>query len=303
MLDGKRPIECSKCWDLENKGLVSDRIIKNNAFDFYADKQIDFIEQDCRSGNYSPQIIKLYTSNLCNSACVTCGPSASSSWQSLKRIPIVKQEIPDHRLNSIEWDRIKMLSFVGGEPLYEKKNLKILEKVANVGNTNCFISIVTNGSVGLTNSQQELFKKFKNLNICISIDGIGKQFEYIRYPQKWDTVSANIQQYREMNISLSVSFTISNLNILYYDSITNWFRSQNLDYNHNVVTFPSYFNIEVLPPNIKKNLPLIIDPNNFNKKLFAKFIKEIEEQDQIKGINIRDYLPELSKVIDKFRED
>jgi len=303
MLDGQRPLECKKCWDLEDKNITSDRQLKNSAFDFYIDKDIKIIEDECRKGIHSTQIIKLYTSNLCNSACVTCGPSASSKWQSLKNIKINKEEIPSSILDTIEWKNVKMLTFVGGEPLHEKKNLEILENLAIIGNTDCFISLVTNGSVYLTEKQQKLFKTFKNLNICISIDGTGKQFEYIRYPLKWDALLKNLQQYKDIGAILSVSFTVSNLNILYYHDIVSWFNEQKLHYNHGIVTFPKQFNIEVLPPHIKKNLPLIKYPDTFDSLLFSEFVNSINEQDKLKNIDIKDYLPELWEIIDNFRKN
>jgi len=303
MLNGIRPIECKKCWALEDNNLISDRQLKNSAFDFYADKDIEVIEEQCRAGQYSEQIIKLYTSNLCNSACVTCGPVLSTKWQSLENIQITKSSISDEKLNCIQWENVKILSFVGGEPLYEKKNLDILEHLAQIGNTDCFISLTTNGSVTLTANQQETFKKFKNLNICLSIDGVGKQFEYIRYPTKWQTLLDNIQQYKNIGAKLSVSFTVSNLNILYYEEIINWFNEQGLEYNHNLVRTPKYFNIEVLPVEIKKNLPLIENRDTFDSLLFSQFVKNIKYQDKLKNIDIKNYLPELWKVIDEFGEN
>jgi sulfatase maturation enzyme AslB (radical SAM superfamily) len=211
-------------------------------------------------------------------------------------VPIVKNEIPQSKLDSINWDEIKMLCFVGGEPLYEKKNIDILEKLA-FENNECFISIVTNGSAQLSQNQKNTFKKFKNLNICLSIDGIQKQFEYIRYPLKWDVLLKNIEEYREVGASLSVSFTISNLNILYYDEIVNWFNQQKLEYNSNFVIAPKHFNIEVLPPAIKKHLPFIKNPSHFDRDLFSQFMKEIKGQDKLKNIDIKDYLPEVDKII------
>lgn len=299
MLNKKRPNECQTCWNLEKIGQISDRQLKNSSFDFYSDTDITVIENNCISGNFSHQIIKLYTSNLCNSSCVTCGPKLSTHWQFLKNIPIKKKIISDKILDSIDWSKVKILTFVGGEPLFEKRNLDILEKLSLI-NPNCFISFVTNGSVKLTDHQTTIFKRFKNLNICLSIDGIQKQFEYIRYPLKWDDLLENIKNYRNIGAHLSVSFTISNLNILYYNEIVNWFDEQKLQYNHNLVTFPAHFNIEVLPEKIKKKLPLVKNVNHFNHELFLKFANEITEQDKIKNISIKNYLPELYHVIKNY---
>lgn len=300
MLSGKRPAECQKCWDLEDKGKVSDRQLKNQSYDYYSDKDIKFIEEDCKNGNYSPQIVKLYTSNHCNSSCVTCGPTASTKWQQIRKMPIKKHVISESTLNSIDWKNTKILTFVGGEPLYENKNLDILENLIDVGNNNCFVSLVTNGSVRLSEKQKQKLSKLKNLNICFSIDGIESRFEYLRFPLKWNDITRNIYEYKTITNNLSVSYTISNLNILYYDETIQWFLNNDLNYNHMLVSDPNIFNIDVLPIQIKKDLSMSTDKNNFNEQLFLSFVKEIKLQDELKKIHIKNYMPKVWDIICAF---
>ncbi len=300
MLEGKRPTACKKCWSLEDRGIESDRVIKNKSFDYYANKDIRVLEQDCKNKKFSPQIIKIYTSTLCNSTCVTCSPRFSTAWASLKGVPVVNQTVEDERMSCINWTDVKMLSLLGGEPLYEKRNLAILEKLDQVGNHDCFIDMTTNASVTLSSKHLSMLSKFKKVNFCLSIDGIGKEFEYIRYPLKWSTVESNIKTYKEAGIALSVSFTISNLNILSYDDITSWFKSMDLPYNHNLVSHPQHFSINSLPKQVKNQLPFVREHRAEDDEYFAMFVKEIEKQDQLKKISIKDYLPALSKVIDDF---
>jgi hypothetical protein len=303
MLQQQRPSECSACWKLEDQNIKSDRQYKNEAFDFYLNKDINFIEEDCKKGIYSKQIIKIYTSNLCNSTCITCSPELSSAWASLKKIKVKKAKLPDNRLNAIlNYQTIKMLSFVGGEPLYEQKNFEILEQLINSGNTGCFISIVTNGSVRLTNYQIDILKNFTNLNICLSIDGINSKFEYLRYPLEWKILLENIEIFKSITDNLSVSYTISNLNLIYYDETVNWFNKQNLLYNHNVVDNPSYFSINSLPEHIKLSLStraksLLRNHLPIDDLRFSSMINEIKLQDKLKKISIKDYMPEMYKII------
>lgn len=303
MLQQQRPSECSACWQLENQNIKSDRQYKNESFDFYLDKDLALIEEDCKQGIYSKQIIKIYTSNLCNSTCVTCDAKFSSAWASLKKVKEKKISIPDDVLESaLDYQNIKMLSFVGGEPLYEQKNFNILEQIVNVGNTNCFISLVTNGSVFLKNYQIEILKKFKNLNICLSIDGVYSKFEYLRYPLKWKILLENIELFKSITTNLSVSYTISNLNLIYYNETVDWFNKQNLLYNHNIVEFPLHFSINSLPEQIKLSLPdqvkdLLRNHLPEDDVRFASMINEIKLQDKLKNISINDYMPEMYKII------
>ncbi|CAB4133321.1 AslB Arylsulfatase regulator (Fe-S oxidoreductase) [uncultured Caudovirales phage] len=309
MLEGKRPSECNACWKLEDQNLTSDRQTKNAMLDFYANRDINFIEADCKKGNYSKQIIKIPTSNLCNSTCLTCNANASSAWGALRGTVEKKYIIRDEQLSIPDYPNLKMLSFVGGEPLYEKKNFEILQKVIDSGNTDCFISLVTNGSVELTDKQISILKKFKNVNLCVSIDGIKSVFEYMRFPLKWDILVKNLELYRTLTPLVSVSYTISNTNIMYYSETVEWFADQNLDYNHNIVSSPNYFcpsnltpiqKTKILEsnPNYKNELSDILDINKeFDNELYYRFKQEINTQDCLKNINIKNYLPEFAKLL------
>lgn len=300
MLRGQRPDACSRCWDLENAGVTSDRQQKNSSFDFYTDRDIKLVEQDCREGKFSQQIVKLYTSNLCNSTCVTCGPTLSTSWGTLtKNTKLVN--LTTTELGSIDYKNVAMLTFVGGEPLYEKENFNVLTALIDAGNTGCFISMVTNTSVTLNHKQIDILKQFKNLNLCLSIDGIGPVFEYVRYPLKWNTLLTNLEQYRSLCNDISVSYTISNLNILYYKETTDWFTQQGLNYNHNVVRYPSWFSPDALPKIVKESVsavPIDLGPHTIqHEKDFENFCEVIKHQDQIKKISIQDYLPKVYNII------
>jgi len=303
MLAGQRPIACKKCWILEDQNKISDRQLKNSAFDFYKNQAIEFIEEDCRRGDYSTQIVKLYTSNLCNGTCVTCGPVASTAWATLKNIKILST-IEQPIIDSFNYKDFTMVNFVGGEPLKEKKNFDILLKLIAVGNTACFISITTNGSVQLSTKQKNILREFKNLNICLSIDGIEKRFEYMRFPLKWDVLIENIKFFKENSIQLSVSYTISNLSIFYIEETLAWFNLQGIDHNYNLVYDPSYFSPNALPLEVKQSLgPIarsIIDISRDSvedDKNFHLCCKELRNQDHMKGIDINNYLPEFSQIM------
>lgn len=300
MLSGKRPPACQKCWYLEDQGKTSDRQLKNSAFDFYADRDIRFVEEDCQQGKFSPQIIKLYTSNLCNSTCVTCGPGASTAWATLKNLKVFNT-IEQPILNSFIYQDFVMLNFVGGEPLIEKKNFDILSKLIAVNNVDCFISITTNGSVTLTESQKDILKKFKNLNICLSIDGIEKRFEYLRYPLSWNALLENIEFFRKNGNEISISYTISNMNILYYSETVKWFSEQGFNHNHIIVSSPDYFSPAALPLQVKEqfNIDILsIDKHTSNDdRRFIAACKEIKLQDSLKKIHIKNYMPEFYNII------
>ena len=303
ILHQERSPACATCWKLEDYGNPSERQLHNSAFDYYADRDIERIEQDVRDGNYQTKIVKLSTSNLCNGTCVTCGPSDSSAWAALENRPIAYKKIPDSTLENINWAEITQLSFVGGEPLLEKKNFQILQNLIDQNNTNCFVSIVTNGSVELSESQLNVLSKFSNLNICLSIDGVGKSFDYMRWPLEWNTLTKNINIFKQQARYVSVSCMISNLNIMYFDQLIDFFDKQDIGYLCKQIESPHYFAPGNLPDAYKH---LVLERNHnqliqgflkcghYSPELFQRCWKEIDRQDNLKKISIDNYLPEFA---------
>lgn len=302
ILAQQRPSACSTCWKLEDQALTSERQVHNRTFDFYLDRDLEKIEQDVIDGNYSSKIVKLSTSNLCNSTCVTCNSVASSAWASLERKKINYDKLQHSEIEKIDWQHITQLSFVGGEPLLEKLNFEVLNRLIESRNTDCFISIVTNGSCELSSAQFETLSQFRNLNICLSIDGVGPRFEYMRYPLKWDLLCQNLEKFKSITSNISVSAMISNVNIFYYSELIEFLHEHKLNYLCKQVEFPRYFSPAQLPDNYKQ---LVLDHNphyrdqvqsflnmgTYNKTLFSLCCREIGRQDQLKNISIADYLP------------
>lgn len=314
MLNGKRSPFCSACWKLEDSNLLSDRKLKNSALDFYWDKDIRFIEEEVHQGKYKTIMVKNSTSNTCNSTCVTCSSGASSAWapleQKMGKTPHSPMSMTKNQIDiNLKFDELVMLNFVGGEPLYEKLNFYILEKLLEHNNTNCFIAVTTNGSLDISDSRKELLQQFKNINFNISVDGVGPVFEYLRYPLKWDKLLKNLEFFRTVTDNISVSNTTSNMNVMYYHQTINWFKEQGLNYHYNPVINPTYFRPSALPRAVKEEilrtqghtpeLEFFIGAPHTDKddRDFAQFLNIIKIQDQVKGINMINYLPEFCELI------
>lgn len=299
----QRSPNCETCWKLEDQGLPSERQLHNRAFDFYLDRDLELIEQDALTHGYQPRIVKLTTSNLCNGTCMTCGPKASTAWAKLEHQPIQYEIMDTTPLDDIDFSKIVQLSLLGGEPLLERKNFQILETLIQLKNTSCFVSIVTNGSIELTARQLETLSQFDNLNVCVSIDGVGPQFEYLRWPLKWPQLLHNLEIFKRIAQHVSVSCMISNLNILYYTQMIDFFEQQGIAYLCKQIESPEYFAPANLPNDYKQ---LVLERNpRFQSEVSAfmsmgatdlikQFWQDIDRQDTLKGISITDYLPELA---------
>lgn len=313
MLLGIRPEACSKCWNLEDSGFKSDRQFKNETLNFYFDQDLHSLFEQCQQGKNNTVHYKIDTSNTCNSTCVTCSGYCSSLWGQLEHRNgartyknwslTLDQVSPD-----INFTHAKSILFRGGEPLLSHTNFKILEKLVDHNNTSCFISFVTNGSIELNQQQKNLLSQFSNVNMCFSIDGVGKVFEYMRYPLKWDQLLKNLDYCRENNnIMISSSFTVTNLNLWYFDEITNWFEQNQIKYIVNPVYYPSHFSPGALPKHVKEKIlkkinnpiltKLLSKHSSLDDQNYLNFQKEIAKQDTWKNIRLQDYLPEVHELL------
>jgi sulfatase maturation enzyme AslB (radical SAM superfamily) len=310
MLNNIRPEECVKCWHLEDNGLVSDRMVKNVTADFYTNKDLEFLIEDARQGKNKVINYKVDTSNTCNAACVTCTSESSSTWGRLMtkhgKTPSKNWEIDSADLDgTINYSDAKSIIFRGGEPTLSKKNFWVLEQLIAHNNTQCFISFVTNGSFDLTQRQIFLLKQFSSVNFAFSIDGVGPVFEYLRWPLKWDTIVDNISWCRSNGFSVSASYTISNVNLMYHIDTVNWFEENNIPYINNLVYQPEHFGHSVLTDDLRQQIKQKWNSNRFdlllhdqgNDKLFTKCREELAQQDRWKNININDYLPEFGRFL------
>jgi hypothetical protein len=310
MLSNIRPTDCTMCWDSEDRNVQSDRHIKNQTFDHYLNKDIKTLQQECINRENKLISFKIDTSNKCNATCITCNSKYSSSWAKLLKkngqsiLPPIGTDMQTVE-QYMDYSTVKSIIFRGGESLLSDVNFDIVGKLLEKQNTDCFISFVTNGSIFPSVKQMGILSNFQNINFNFSIDGISEVFEYLRYPLKWDKVLTNIKRCREMGIDVSSTFTISNLNIYYYDAIIEWFEYDDIPFFHNFVSYPTYFSINSLPAEIKKEICLKNPSVNgfFNEhsasddEQYKMFITQIRNQDKWKGTDIKDYLPEFCNII------
>jgi hypothetical protein len=309
MLVGQRPQECSACWILEDRNLLSDRLIKNRTLDYYTDIDITQLFKQAEQNKHAINHYKVAASNFCNSTCVTCNSNSSTAWGELEQ---AYKGIDKHLWNikptddvfDIDYKSAKFISFTGGESTMIRAHWDIVEQLHLAGNHTCCLSFVTNGSFNLTSRQIKLLSKFSNVNFCFSIDGIGPVFEYLRYPLSWSKIEQNIKFCQDHNIMVSASYTISNLNIYYHDITVNWFQTKSIPYNYNLVYTPTYFRPTALTLEIKQKILLKKQHPNIVSLLsqptteqdqtnYAEFRKQLQLQDQMKNISIEQYLPEL----------
>ncbi len=111
---------------------------------------------------------------------------------------------------------VRRLEFLGGEPFLNRKQFEIVKFSAEQGySSEQALTFVTNGSLFPPEDALEDWRKFRSVNVHISLDGIGPHFEYQRHGAKWSDVLAHFDRYRALpqvahvNLMLTVSmFTV-----------------------------------------------------------------------------------------------
>ncbi len=215
ILQGKEHAHCANCFKLESRGFTSIR------------------QESIRNWpNYSPtnlpkniEYLELRYNNLCNFSCKMCSPDFSSSigrlveqnpdLQTFYYNDTKKQNSYDLIFNDIEKNlsTVKRINFAGGEPLLNKDNIKILERLVELGNTDCEICIITNASA-INPYWIDKIKQFKRTHWTISLDGINKTAEYIRVGTEWAVVEKNIDTILSLGNSVAFNTTLSAYSVL-----------------------------------------------------------------------------------------
>ena len=325
LAQGVWPKNCNFCKQQESQGRNDS--VRLNGLSSYSNYSQDDITLEIRPGS------------VCNFACQTCWPAASTrvkSYYDQAKITIVKKDLltsvdVEEKNNFENFDflnpiahRLKSVVLLGGEPFYDKNCLNFLDWWNQ--NTHAELLMFTNGS---KIKFDFLEKTNKKVTLVFSLDAVGKPAEYIRFGTDWDVVFENFNRCKDLkNIELRVNITQSVYNYVYLCDLLellmpNW---------PNLVTFSivfeSYLNESVIPTKDRKNIILRLLQtigrlekaqievgqkqnainslksivNNlknldFNEENWTQFKTFVGKMDQVKGIDIKQYCPEVANYI------
>jgi sulfatase maturation enzyme AslB (radical SAM superfamily) len=153
------------------------------------------------------KLIDIRWSNVCNLTCRYCNIHDSSEWRKLKSLPIesVNRDYTESLFELVEnnLDTIECVYLLGGEPLLQKHNVRLLDMLPK----HVKIDILTNGSVDLTyNKVYEKLKLFPNTYWNLSFDNVNERFEYVRAGAGWNLLTENIEILKQDFSTNNVTF-------------------------------------------------------------------------------------------------
>lgn len=260
--EGIQHPNCQRCWDEESVGVLSKRNRDNLKYHY---------------ANESLKLAELNLGTACNLKCRTCSPWASSQWNKEFLLidgwhgsqtdysNLLKRLNHSYDDDSLFWTEFKeklgtieQIDMYGGEPFMIKKQWELLQYSVDQGfSKNQTLHFNTNGT-HFDYDKVEILKNFKHVDISVSIDGIGRQFEYQRHPGKWSDAIENLSKFKECamkyNWHLSACVTVTNHNIFNLAEILTYLQNFGVSQYANLLHDPSYYNIKNLRSDIKEEL-------------------------------------------------
>lgn len=315
MINGEQPHSCRRCYEQESVGHNSFRMSLNKTFEHHTDL-IDKTNADGSVNNMDIVYWDFRFSNICNMKCRSCGPQLSTGWyEDVKKIwGLLPDDVPQTRKNPNMWeqiqpffDKVEEIYFAGGEPLIMEEHYRILNQLVERKLFNTTLKYNTNFSQLKYKSLDVLdyWPLFKRVCVGASIDGFGKKAEYIRKGTNWPLIEENRQKLKDKapGVEFYVNFTISVFNAYHILEFYEWAVDTGFikshEINFNIVQEPEYLRLQILPPNIKKDLTekykAVANQSNDNviKDGFNMLINYMNKEDRT------DLLPEFKKMTAK----
>ena len=307
--------ECNFCKHREDQGMYSPRQQVNNTF------------EEAEAGDGIS--LEFQIDRDCNGGCLICGSWNSTTWDQYTKNTTKKVfEIKANTDNVERWleqiystvtlDKVKRITFLGGEPLRSDTHLRLLKEIEKVRDlSEIQVCYITNGSVKPNEELIGFWKRFKHINFNLSIDGVGEHFNYLRWPLQWHQVENNLRYLVDLKIpsfSFTGSYTLTPFSIYYHDKYEEWaknfFEGTQVDYRlmfNKPYMANGVMDLSSLPPVLMidlikkyKDYPIHLDGHNiikcipkYSKESYDKFMGYINYHDNHRKLNWRETFPEI----------
>ena len=286
LTQGKTSPLCHVCYADEDKNLMSERM--RYLLDLPESSLLQV--QQNRPNEFT---IGMKFSNLCNSACRSCNEYDSSLWASTfdKTVPgLIQSDLSE---NPVYWQQILSaieqkyaelsknnlfyfyINVIGGETLLQKGFYRLLDwLIDNQMASNVVLRITTGATVTLSNETIDKLLKFKKISFSLSIDTVGDNFQYVRWPAKFskiETVLDNIISLSKANplkFEIFITPVFSLNNIFYIQDYMDWWLNW-MNTNGPLVIMP----INLYQP---EYLDLCILPEPYRQKLASLLLSLLE---------------------------
>jgi radical SAM protein with 4Fe4S-binding SPASM domain len=306
MLNGEKISSCKRCYHLEETG---DKSYRKRINKKHWDK-IEYVDHTDKDGELDIMNLHLWDiriSNFCNFKCRSCGLGLSSSWYSDtvalgnkadKALININDKASFMDMLEPHYSCVDEIYFAGGEPLVMPEHYQILDKLIKLGRTDVNIRYSTNFSK-MTFKNKHIFdywKYFTNLELYISIDGVGKIGEYVRKGYDDNLFASNVKDYQNSNIKATdyaYAITYGTLNYLHlFDMVLNFIERDFIDKDafkgsrtlfFSPIDYPAYYDSVYLPDRYKEAFSKRL--SNFGKELDKTGISSYVREDILEKLD------------------
>ena len=252
-------------------------------------------------------------SNECNMQCPMCSSNYSSMWERedanfTRKRKGIDQELIDSELFHTITKNVKLILIQGGEPFLSKSHIPFLNHlIKNSKTSEVVLDYVTNFSLPIKKEVVDIWKKFKEVNIYISLEGVGPVYDITRPPQKWKKQEKLFSQIIELasqsdlKVNFNIKTVIQVLNIFDIKNIIEYFRrfQDFLPFvpEFSLLNYPSHLTVGQISKEsrdeVVEEYELYLDSleiqsfsvkNNKNIRTLRNMLSEIKSIDEI-GIN------------------
>tara|TARA_X000001036_G_scaffold430510_1_gene463290 strand:- start:2524 stop:3741 length:1218 start_codon:yes stop_codon:yes gene_type:complete len=286
---------CSTCINFENSNIHSLREGLNDEFKAFAEidenADVNLLYMDFRFNNF------------CNFKCRGCYHEYSSSIhnedkgssQDLIFAGKTEEDLFDQVYPYLP--DAQKIYFAGGEPLIQWEHWKILDRLEELNRTDMKLVYNTNFSTMKYKQRHitEYWKKFSDVKLLLSLDGMEKGAEYWRNGTKWNQLVKNIKKVKKEtpHVYMGVTCTVGWANLYtamdFIDYCADSANPNDVDdfefldpvrININVLEQPIHFSTQSVPDWKKEELEKRI------RKTYDKYISMGFEDDSLLARNL-----------------
>lgn len=248
--DVKLP-HCRMCWKQEAMGQESQRMMYNR----YLTREENKISS-----------VEFKLGNLCDLKCVMCNGENSSQitteykmhkkkFDLLPKTYFIKPGSPTEfswpeseefkKFTDQIGNDLREIILTGGEPTIIPYVARLLSNISQPEHVR--LTMITNGN-SMNTKLVEILKKFKHVNVVISLDGVGEHNDQIRFNSQWDQVVENIQRYKELpNTNIKINHVLQAFSVVTLLPLIHWTEQQGLRLRFTPLFDPQHLTLNSVP--------------------------------------------------------
>ena len=320
---GKKNSLCGTCWTIEQTNDYSERIREITPWNIVSNDLMisDLLTEKQYSSEFN---IGIKFSNFCNLACRSCNIYVSSTFASTignTNIPVgitddisndpVKWELLIDGIDEIlKHNQYVNIGLIGGESMIQPGAIKLVEYLVEQEVCNRITLGMTSNFTNLNRQIVDHFDKFRKVTLTASIDSIGENYHYVRWPAKFPKIQRHLDELAELqkqntNIELTIASVFGLNNIFYINEYLDFLLdalNNNFSTRIHVLFLksPELMSIENLPIKYRPELleyvwaalnhPVLELNNASGMKLFLQGVKQFLTTDRVVYTLFGDFL-------------